>query len=218
MKLVAESFAWPFRGRWRSRWAAGIVGVVLLPLLFLPLLGYAIAATRAAEEDPSMGPPAWRISGRLLADGFWTALAVLLTWLPFVLAWNPLATVLFNAHVSPSHDALLADVYAHVIAFFALALPWGLVALLVLPHATAAFAATGKPGDLFNFAAAIRGVRRDFTTWNVAAAAIVTGWTIGLACAGLLCVGAVPGIFYAILVSAHAAAALHRANPRLSAG
>ena len=218
MKLVAESFAWPFRGRWRSRWAAGIVGVVLLPLLFLPLLGYAIAATRAAEEDPSMGPPAWRISGRLLADGFWTALAVLLTWLPFVLAWNPLATVLFNAHVSPSHDVLLADVYAHVIAFFALALPWGLVALLVLPHATAAFAATGKPGDLFNFAAAIRGVRRDFTTWNVAAAAIVTGWTIGLACAGLLCVGAVPGIFYAILVSAHAAAALHRANPRLSAG
>ena len=218
MKLVAESFAWPFRGRWRSRWAAGIVGVVLLPLLFLPLLGYAIAATRAAEEDPSMGPPAWRISGRLLADGFWTALAVLLTWLPFVLAWNPLATVLFNAHVSPSHDALLADVYAHVIAFFALALPWGLVALLVLPHATAAFAATGKPRDLFNFAAAIRGVRRDFTTWNVAAAAIVTGWTIGLACAGLLCVGAVPGIFYAILVSAHAAAALHRANPRLSAG
>jgi len=32
-------------------------------------------------------------------------------------------------------------------------------------------------------------------------------WT-GLACAALLCVGVVPGIFYAILVSAHASAAL----------
>jgi hypothetical protein len=32
---------------------------------------------------------------------------------------------------------------------------------------------------------------------------------------GLLCVGVVPGVFYAILVSAHAAAALHAkvANP-----
>jgi len=218
VKLVAESFAWPFRGRWRSRWAAGVVCLALLPILFIPLLGYAIAATRAAEEDSSQGPPPWRISWRLLADGLWTALAVLLTWLPFVLAWNPLATVLFKARLSPSSDELLADIYAHVLAFFALALPWGLVALLVLPHATAAFAATGRPRDLFNFAAAIRGVGRDFTTWNVAAAAIVTGWTIGLACAGLLCAGVVPGIFYAILVSAHAAAALHRANPRPSAG
>jgi hypothetical protein len=54
----------------------------------------------------------------------------------------------------------------------------------------------------------VRGVRRDFATWNIAAAAIVTGWAAGLACAGLLCVGLVPGVFYAILVSAHAAAAL----------
>ena len=192
--------------------------MLLLPVLFIPLLGYAIAATRAAEEDPSTGPPAWRVSARLMADGFWTALAVLLTLLPFALAWNPLASVLFAAGVSPSHDPGLAGIYAHVIAFLALALPWGLVALLVLPHATAAFAASGNPADLFNVAAAVRGVGRDFATWNVAAAAIVTGWTIGLACAGLLCVGIVPGIFYAILVSAHAAAALHRSGPRPSAG
>jgi hypothetical protein len=51
-------------------------------------------------------------------------------------------------------------------------------------------------------------VRRDFTTWNLAAAAMVTGWAIGLACVGLLCLGIVPGVFYAILVSAHASAAL----------
>jgi hypothetical protein len=185
----------------------------LLPILFIPLLGYATAATRAAEEDPSEGPPAWRVSISLVSDGFWTALAVLLTGLPFALAWNPLSSILFSAGVSG-----LAGIYAHVIAFFVLALPWGLVALLVLPHATASFAATRKPSDLFNFVAAVRGVRRDFATWNVAAAAMVTGWTIGLACAGLLCVGIVPGIFYAILVSAHAAAALHGSGPRPSAG
>src|SRR2546430_12367974 len=164
----------------------------------------------AAEQDPSQGPPAWRMSASLLADGFWTALAVLLTLLPFAIAWDPLSSAFFNAGVSPTRDAALSGIHAHVVAVFALALPWGLVALLVLPHATASFAATGKPADLFNLAAAVRAVRRDFATWNVAAAAIVTGWTIGLACAGLLSVGIVPGLFYSTSVSAHAAAALHR--------
>jgi hypothetical protein len=55
----------------------------------------------------------------------------------------------------------------------------------------------------------MRAVSRDFATWNLAAAAIVTGWALGLAAIGLLCVGLVPGVFYAILVSAHASAALH---------
>jgi len=78
-----------------------------------------------------------------------------------------------------------------------------------MPHATARFARTGTPTDLFNLPESIRGVARDFATWNLAAAAIVTAWAIGLACAGLLCVGLVPGVFYAILVSAHASAALN---------
>src|SRR2546427_562503 len=91
---------------------------------------------------------------------------------------------------------------------------FGILAVLLLPLATAAFAARGKPADLFNFAAALRGVRRDFATWNVVVGAIVTAWAIGLACAGLLCVGVVPGVFYAILVSAHAAAALQRQGSR----
>ena len=37
---------------------------------------------------------------------------------------------------------------------------------------------------------------------------------VGVACVGLLCVGIVPGIFYAILVSAHASAALNGATTR----
>jgi hypothetical protein len=210
VKLVAASFGWPFRGTWPSRFAIGSLTVLLLPITFVLLLGYAIAATRTAEQNPTQGPPRWRLSGRLIADGFWTALFLLVLSAPFILAWNPLADVL-----------PLQQVYAHIAAALLLALPWGLLLLLLMPHATSRFAATGRPRDLFDFPSALRGVRHDFPAWNVAAAAIVTAWAIGVACIGLLCVGFLPGMFYAILVSAHASATLRQAGasgPHLSAG
>jgi Protein of unknown function (DUF4013) len=209
VNLVAASFAWPFRGGRRSNWVVGVVAVLLLPIAFIPLLGYAVAATRSASLDPEPGPPPWVLSGRLLADGLWTALAVLLVTVPFALALNPFAYLIEQAHLWHVGDQTLSHLYASIAAGFLLALPWGILLLLLMPHATVRFAATGKARDLFDFASAVRGVRRDFATWNVAAAAIVTAWAIGLACAGLLCVGVLPGIFYAILVSAHASAAIH---------
>ena len=208
MNLVAASFTWPFRGSWRSKWAIGIVTVFLLPIAFIPLLGYAVAATRSASVDPEPGPPAWVFSGRLLGDGLWTSLAVLLLTAPFALALGPFSNLIEQVHLWHVGDPTLSHLYANVAAGFLLALPWGILLLLLMPHATVRFAATGDPRDLFNFPAAVRGVGRDFATWNVAAAAIVTAWALGLACAGLLCVGVVPGIFYAILVSAHACAAI----------
>lgn len=216
MKLVADSFTWPFRGEWRSRWALGVVCVLLLPLLFIPLLGYAIQATRAVQADSSHGPPSWRLSGRLLVDGFWTSLVLVLFTLPFLLLWSPLAEFLLSRQLWSAQDAVVPRAGAHVLAALVLALPWGLWLLLVMPHATASFAASRQPGDLFNCFASIRAVARDFATWNVSAAAIVTAWIVALACAGLLCLGVVPGIFYAILVSAHAAAALTRQGPHPS--
>jgi hypothetical protein len=215
MHLVAESFSWPFRGDWKSNWLPGIVAVLLLPIAFIPLLGYAIAATRAAELEPAQGPPRWTLSTRLLTEGFWTSLAVLVFTAPFVLLLNPLAELLYDAHMWHVSDAALSHLYAHVAAAFILALPWGLLFLIHMPHATAQFAHTGKPADLFNVAASLQRVRRDFATWNLAAAAIVTGWAVGLACVGLFCIGLVPGVFYAILVSGHASAALDDkgANP-----
>ncbi|OLC68696.1 MAG: hypothetical protein AUG06_01940 [Actinobacteria bacterium 13_1_20CM_2_65_11] len=201
MRLVAASFGWPFRGAWPSRFAMGVLMVLLLPISFIPLLGYAIAATRTAGEDPTHGPPRWRLSRRLIADGFWTALVLLVLSAPLILAWNPLADVM-----------PLQQVYAHIGAAFLLALPWGLLLLLLMPHGTSRFAATGRPLDLFDFPASLRGVRRDFPAWNVAAAAMVTAWAIGVACVGLLCVGFLPGMFYAILVSAHASATLRPAG------
>jgi hypothetical protein len=213
--LVAASFAWPFRGDWRPRWLVGIVMAGLMPITFIPLLGYAIAATRSASNDPPGGLPRWVMSRRLLTDGFWVAVAVLLLTAPFALAVRPIAMLIEQAHLWHVADRALSQLYASLAAGFMLALPWGFVMLLLMPHATVRFAASGRPIDIFDFPAALRGVARDFSTWNLAAAAIVTAWALGLACVGLLCIGIVPGVFYAILVSAHASASLHTkvANP-----
>jgi hypothetical protein len=197
VRLVAESFAWPFRAR-LTTWFWGCLCVLFLPLLFVPLLGYAVAATRSAELHPDLPPPLWRPLFPLIWTGVRTSVVVIMTLIPFALALNPLAIALGN------------NGYSHVVAFFVLLFLWGVVALTVLPHSTSLFAATGVYADLVDVGAALRGVRRDFTTWNLVVAAMVTAWAIGIACAGLLCVGIVPGVFYAILVSAHAAAALHR--------
>ena len=212
MNLVAASFAWPFRGDWRPRWLVGLAMVLLLPIAFIPLLGYAVAATRCAARDPARGLPPWALSRRLIADGFWVALAIALIAAPFVLALGPLSLLVDRAHVWRVSDPGLSKVYAELAALFILALPWGLVMLLLMPHATNRFATSGRPVDLFDFPAALRSVVRDFATWNLAAAAIVTAWAVGVACVGLLCVGIVPGIFYAILVSAHATSALSSAQ------
>ena len=217
MKLVAESFAWPFRGSWRSKWAVGVVAVLLLPIAFIPLLGYAVAATRSASLDRDAGPPPWAVSVRLIADGFWTTLAVLLLTAPFALALNRLSSAIEQTRLWHVSDVTLSHVYAYVAAGFLLALPWGILMLLLVPHSTMSFATTGNPRDLFDFPAAVRSVTRDFATWNLAAAAIVTAWAVGLAAVGLLCVGVLPGVFYAILVSAHASAALKPKDKNSSA-
>ena len=207
MKVVAESFTWPFTGSWGSRFAVGSLLVLLLPVTFIPLLGYAIAATRATE--PAGGPPPWRLSMRLIADGFWTAIVLILLSAPFLLALGPLAGAIGNAHLWPVPDRSQSPIYAGIAAAFLLALPWGLLLLLLMPHGTSRFATTGRARDLFDFRRTLREVRRDFPAWNVVAAAMVTAWIVALACVGLLCVGLLPGAFYAILVSAHASASLH---------
>ena len=186
-----------------------MVTVLLLPLLFIPLFGYAVAAIRDTEADASTGPPPWRWSARLLWDGAWVAFAVAVSAAPFALGYNPLAAAL-----APR----LGDLTGGAVALLLLLFGWGVVLLLFAPHATARFAASGDFHDLFDAAAAIRGVRADLTTWNLVVAAIVTAWAVGIACVGLLCIGLVPGTFYAILVSAHAAAALHRPGTHPSAG
>jgi hypothetical protein len=198
VKLVAASFRWPFQGAWLPRFAIGTLMVLFLPVTFIPLLGYAIAATRRAQDDPAQPPPPWKLSARLITDGFWTALALLLLSAPFAVALNPVANTIH-----------LSETYAHIVAALLLALPWGLLLLILMPHGTSRFAATRRPMDLFDFPTTVREVQRDFPAWNLVAAAIVTAWIVAVACVGLLCVGLFPGILYAILVSAYACATLH---------
>jgi len=182
--------------------------VALLPITFIVLLGYSVAATRAAATAPGEGPPPWHRPGRLLADGVCCAVAISLLTLPFALVAVVLSAALSSPDLWHSTDPLL-HVEGWTAAILTAALPWGIVLLLLMPHATARFAATRRVRDLFDFPASLRSVRRDFASWNIAVAAIVTAWALGLACVGLLCVGLVSGIFYAILVSAHATATLH---------
>jgi len=181
--------------------------VVLLPLSFILVLGYAVDATDYASEHRGEGPPPWRLR-RIYPAGQWMALALALLTAPFALALIPLSNAIHAPGLWHSTGVLL-DVEAFVGAALMLALPWGIVLLLVMPHATARFATTRQARHLFDFPASLRSVRRDFAGWNIAVAAMVTAWAVGLACVGLLCVGLVPGIFYAILVSAHATATLH---------
>ena len=205
---IGGSFAWPFRGRWQAKWAVGLALVLLLPVTFILLLGYAVAATRAAANAPSDGPPPWQGLGRLLTDGLSAAVAIALPTLPFAVAATLLSVPLSSPALWHSTDPLL-HVEGWTLAILIAALPWGIVLLLLMPHATARFAATGRVRHLFDFGASIRSVRRDFAGWNIAIAAMVTAWALGFACIGLLCIGLVPGIFYAILVSANATATLH---------
>jgi len=185
-----------------------LITVLLLPLGFIPLLGYAVAATRAAGTRPADGPPPWQPGVRLLVDGSWVALTISFLTLPFAVAAALLAAVLSSPDLWHSADPLL-HVEGWTAAILIAALPWGIVVLFLMPHATARFARTGQVRDLVDFPASARSVRRDFASWNVAVAAIVTAWAFGVACIGLLCIGLVPGVFYAILVSAHATATLH---------
>ena len=185
-----------------------MISILLLPFGFVPLLGYAVQATRAASLHPGQAPPSWR----LYPSGQWVALALLLLTAPFALLGVFLAQALHFGGLWHSGGALL-DVEAGTAAALILALPWGIVVLLLMPHATARYAVSLRARDLFDFASSLRSVRRDFAAWNVAVAAIVTAWALGLACSALFCVGLAPGVFYAILVSAHATAAL---NPSAS--
>ncbi len=207
MKREAASFSWPFRGAWAGRFEIGTLVALFLPVTFVLLLGYAIAATRGAEDDPTQPPPQWKLSARLITDGFWTALVLLLLSAPFAVALNPIADTI-----------RLSATYAHIVAALLLALPWGFLLLLLMPHGTSRFATSGRPLDLFDFPTALREVKRDFPAWNLVAAAIVTAWVMAVACVGLLCVGLFPGIFYAILVSAYASATLHSPGASSASG
>ena len=210
MNHVAAAFGYPFRKGAAGGWFIGVLLVLVLPIGLIPLCGYAISAIRASASDPAAGPPAWRSPGRLLAEGTLVAALLLLLSSPFAIATAVLAKVLGPGlrALPGANDPLVAGAVAVVIGVAVVGLPWGILLLVLMPVACIRFADSGRARDLFDLAAAVRRVRSNFAGWNLVAVAIVTAWTAGLAGAGLFCIGVLPGVYFAILASAHATASL----------
>ncbi len=184
-----------------------MVLVPLLPVSFPIVFGYAVACIRAAARDPSAPPPPWRLCGRLVTDGAWSGLQAAAITAPFAAGAWLLAAALQRAW-RPTGGGFVDGALAWIVAATVAALPWGVLMLLVLPPTLARFAVTGRPADLAGLRAAAACVRDRYAEWNLVLVGITTAWAlaaVGLALAG---VGVVPGAFYAILVSAHACAAL----------
>jgi Protein of unknown function (DUF4013) len=205
---VVSSFLYPFRRGGRlSRWLIGVPLVALLPVSFPVVFGYAVACVRAAACDPAAAPPRWRVGRRLLADGAWSALQAAVLTAPFAfMAWLLAAGFagVWHPTGSGSLDAALAWIAAVTIA----ALPWGVLMLLVVPPTLVRFAVTGRPASLLGLRCVTACVRERYAQWNLVLVGITTAWALGAVGLALAGVGVVAGVFYAILVSAHACASL----------
>jgi hypothetical protein len=208
MDRVAAAFGYPFRAGGGRAWLVGLPLLVFLPLGVIPLLGYSVAVVRASIADPAAGPPGWSPLTRLLREGLLLALVLAVLSVPFgLLAWV-LTSPVRGALAGLLQDAFLRATVPLVAAAALAALPWGILLLVLMPPATARFAASGRALDLFDLPAAVRLLGHRFPAWNLVVVAIVTAWAIGLAGLGLALVGVIPGVFYALLVSSHATASL----------
>lgn len=203
---IAESLAYPFRRGALGVWLVGMALLVLFPATFWLVLGYGIDAIRQSAADPGAPPPRFHLDFRTAREGALASLAALALALPYVLLSALLASLIAPAFIGLS--APFGRIEATLVAGLLVALPWGTLVLVLAPPAFAAFAASGRAGDLFDARAAARTVRTRFVDWNLATVVIVTAWLIALAGLGLCCVGVIPGVMYAILVSAHADASL----------
>lgn len=205
---MIASFLYPFRPAGRlPRWLLGVTLVALLPVSFPLVFGYAVACVRVSAREPAAPPPSWRIGGRLVADGAWSALQAAALTAPFAAGAWLLAALL--ARVWRPTGAAFPDVeLAWTAALTVAALPWGVAMLVVLPPTLARFAVTGRPADLAGFGWVARCARERYAEWNLVLVGITTAWALAAASLALAGVGVVPGAFYAILVSAHACSAL----------
>lgn len=203
----AGSFVYPLRGRWLRRWALGVVLLLFFPIGWVPLFGYAVACVRSVAISPQAPPPAWAPAGRLLRDGCWALLQAGLLTLPFgVVAWSLGGLVASRWH--PFADPFTAHSVALASSAVLVALPWGLLMLALVPSTLARFAVSGRPVQLAAVGTALRDIRHRYLVWNLVVVTICSAWLLAALGLALLAVGAALGAFYAILVSAHACAAL----------
>jgi hypothetical protein len=108
----------------------------------------------------------------------------------------------------PAGDAVFDRAFALIATGVVAALPWGVAMLVLVPPTLARFALSGRARALADVRWALSCVRGRYAAWNLAVVAITTAWLLGLLCVVGFGIAVVPGAFYAILVSAHACAAL----------
>lgn len=208
--LTWANFSYPFRPGWGRAWAVGVPLALVCPIGVIPLLGYAIAATRALiAGDQAL--PRWRLDARLLVDGVLLLLLLVALTAPFALviagASAPISLVL------PVGSPFLARAYAALAVGFPLAIAWAFAALVVVPAGVARYAASGRARDLFDVGASLHILRPRFVEWNLAGVPIVTAWAVAVLAVPAGAIGAPFAAFYAILVSAHASSTLAEKKP-----
>ena len=204
---VAQSLVYPFRRGALGAWLAGIPLLLFFPVTFVVVLGYAVRAIREAARDPAAPPPSFHLDRRLFRDGLVATLLLALVAVPYAYLTGLVAGPI-DTRMPSGVDPLIARAESLLLGGFLVAIPWGTLVLVAGPPALAVFAVSGRARDLFDLRGSAGFVRHHFMAWNLATVAIVTAWILALAGAGLLCVGFLPGAFYAILVSAHATASL----------
>src|SRR5437763_12280829 len=107
----AHALTYPFREGAGRAWLVGVPLVLLFPVSFVLVFGYALRVTRAAHRDPEAPPPGFALEAGLLRDGALAGGLVLALTAPFALAAWWAATALSNVlHIT--HDAFFDRAYA----------------------------------------------------------------------------------------------------------
>ena len=200
---------YPFRAGARGPVLRLALLPILLPFTFPLVLGYGLDAVEASVASADAPPPAFAPNWRMVRRGSLAAFGFLVLSAPFIAGVIVVAEALRAAHrYTDTGFAALDAFQVHGYAAALVAFPWGAVMLLVLLPNLAVFARSGRLRDLVNPAAAGRRVRRHFVAWNVAGVATVTAWALAVASTLACGAGGLLGFAYAILVTAHAAAAI----------
>ena len=153
------------------------VGVLFSWLLLIPLLlavallnGYMMEITRRVTRGQVDGLPEWENWGDLIADGLKVLVIQIVYMLPIIIASFCL---IVPAAVAESSEGLSAFLSLILGCFMVI---WAILATIVLPAATAIYAATDDLATAFRFGEVFALVRDNLSTYLIA---LVMSWVAG---------------------------------------
>ncbi len=205
MHDLGKAFSEPFRDpEWLTKFLIG--GVVVLSCLtglgLFVLAGYYIELTGRVMRKERYPLPVWSDLGVKFVTGFKYAVVVFLYALPVLLLAVPMMVLVLLASVSDPGGApgVLASIY--VFAYVLLAVPYGILLMLLTPVIAYRFAERERMADALDIAAVFRAFARNWES-TVVVALIAAGVQMlsGLGVFVLL-IGVLFTLFYAYLVTA----------------